>query len=224
MSNNRVVIYTRVSTADQSAEMQSVELREYCTRRDLQIVGEFSDAMSGSKDNRPELAKALALCKQRGSDYLLVWKLDRLGRSLRHLVNTIGDLEAVGVGFVSLRDNLDFSTPAGRLMFAVIGAMAQFERDLIRERTKAGIAQARRKGKAIGGRPRVAVNASALAALRSSGLSWNGIVKKTGISMGTAQRAVARLPKKVSGNVGINPTESTATSIMRIYPQKHHYG
>jgi DNA invertase Pin-like site-specific DNA recombinase len=193
--------------------MQSVELREYCTRRGLQIVGEFSDVMSGSKDSRPELAKALALCKQRRTDYLLVWKLDRLGRSLRHLVNTIADLEAVGVGFVSLRDNLDFSTPAGRLMFAVIGAMAQFERDLIRERTKAGIAQARRKGKAIG-RPRVAVNASTIASLRAEGASWNAIVKKTGVSMGTAQRAVASLPKKVSGNVGIIPTESMATSIM----------
>jgi Resolvase, N terminal domain len=132
--------------------MQVSELREYAQRRGLQVVGEYVDIASGATDSRPELNKVLALAKQRKIDTLLVWKTDRLGRSLRHLVNTIGELDAWGVAFLSLKDDLDFSTPAGRLMFNVIGAMAQFERDLIRERVRSGMANAKRKGVKLGRR------------------------------------------------------------------------
>jgi DNA invertase Pin-like site-specific DNA recombinase len=109
-------------------------------------VGEFIDIASGATDSRPELNKVLTVARQRKIGTLLVRKTDRLGRSLRHLVNTIGELDAVGVAFVSLKDNLDFSTPAGLLMFNVIGAMAQFERDLIRERVKSGMPNAAAEG------------------------------------------------------------------------------
>jgi DNA invertase Pin-like site-specific DNA recombinase len=188
MENNRVAIYARCSTDTQNPDMQLSELREYASRRGFEIVGEFTDIASGSKDDRPELNKVLALARQRKIDCVLCWKTDRLGRSLRHLVNTISELEALGVGFVSLKDNLDFTTPAGRLMFNVIGAMAQFERDLIKERVKSGMANAKRKGVKLG-RKHVAVDRSEIQKLRSEGKSFEAISQLTGLSVGTIFRA-----------------------------------
>jgi DNA invertase Pin-like site-specific DNA recombinase len=110
--------------------------------------------VSGSKDSRPQLDAMTQLATARKLDVIAVWKLDRFGRSLRHLVDVLAELNAVGCAFVSLRDNLDLSTPAGRMMFHVIGAMAEFERELIRERVKAGLAHARAKGQRLG-RPKI---------------------------------------------------------------------
>jgi DNA invertase Pin-like site-specific DNA recombinase len=124
---------------------------------------------------------------QRRFDAVLVWKLDRFGRSLRHLVNALAELEALGVAFVSLRDNLDLSTPSGRLMFQIIGAMAEFERALIQERVKAGLRNARAKGKRLG-RPRADVKETQIADLRHSGASWRTVAKELGIGLGTAHR------------------------------------
>ena len=184
MQNNRAIIYARCSTDQQDPSMQVSELREYAARRGFQIVDEFTDIASGSRNDRPELSKALALCKQRKADVLLVWKTDRLGRSLKHLVNTISELEAINVAFISLKDNLDFSTPAGRLMFAVISAMAQFERDLVCERVRSGLANARRKGVRLGARP-VAIDGATVTELRQAGLSLNAIAERLGVSKGT---------------------------------------
>ena len=127
-------------------------------------------------------------------DAVLVWKLDRVGRSLNHLVNAQADLEALGVAIISYKDNLDLTTPSGRLMFQVIGAMAEFERELIRERVKAGLRNARAKGKHLGW-PKVKVAAIRIAALKRSGASWAEICQQMGISKGTAQRALSTLPK-----------------------------
>src|SRR5215468_9851042 len=115
----RVAIYARVSTANngQDPTMQTRELREYIERRGWTVAGEYVDMASGAKDSRPELNRLLADVHKRKCDVVLAWKLDRWGRSLRHLVNSLAELEARGVAFVSLRDNLDLSTPAGRLMF-----------------------------------------------------------------------------------------------------------
>jgi DNA invertase Pin-like site-specific DNA recombinase len=186
----RVVLYSRVSTLNlQDPELQARELREYAQRRGWQIVREYVDrGVSGSKDSRPALNELLADVHQRKCDVVLVWKLDRLGRSLRHLVNTLAELEARGVAFVSLRDNLDLSTPSGRLMFNVIGAMAEFERALIQERVKAGLRNARAKGKRLG-RPRVAADGHQVVGLRKAGNSWSSVCEQTGLSKGTAQRA-----------------------------------
>src|SRR5436853_7897378 len=132
----RVGIYARVSTLiGQSPEMQLTELREYASRRGWEIFGEYVDSgISGSKESRPELNRLMSDAHQRKIDAVLVWKIDRFGRSLKHLVNSLADLSAYGVAFISLRDNLDLSTPSGRLMFQMIGAMAEFERSLIQER------------------------------------------------------------------------------------------
>src|SRR5450759_151153 len=190
-AQGRVALYARVSTSNgqQDPERQLRELREYAKRRDLSIVGEYTDRLSGSKESRPALNRLMADAHQRRFDAVLVWKLDRFGRSLRHLVNALAEFESLGISFVSLRDNLDLSTPSGRLMFQIIGAMAEFERSLIQERVRAGLRNARAKGKRLG-RPRVIVDASRVASLRAQGRSWSQITDEIGVSKGTAQRAV----------------------------------
>jgi DNA invertase Pin-like site-specific DNA recombinase len=136
--------------------------------------------------------------KRRRFDVVLVWKLDRFGRSLRHLVNALAEFESLGIAFVSLSDNLDLSTASGRLMFNIVGAMAEFERELIRERVKAGMKNARAKGTRIG-RPRVVVDAARIPALRASGLSWSAIEAELGISVRTARlpEGVPKLRKRI---------------------------
>src|SRR2546423_8782778 len=187
----RVALYARVSTFhNQDPEIQLAELREYAGRRGWQIVEEFVDqGVSGCKESRPALNR---LACRRRFDAILVWKIDRFGRSLKHLINALAELAALGVAFVSLRDNLDLSTPSGRLMFQIIGAMAEFERALIQERVRAGLRDARNKGQEIG-RPRLIVDVSRIASLRSQGRSWAQITDETGVSKGTAQRAFAGL-------------------------------
>ena len=179
-------IYARVSTRDkgQDPEMQLTELREFVTKRGWQIAGEFVDiGVSGSKDSRPQLDAMMRLAKNRKLDVIAVWKLDRFGRSLRHLVDSLAELKAVGCAFVSLRDNLDLTTPAGRMMFHVIGAMAEFERELIRERVKAGLAHARSKGQRLG-RPKVRrdhdPDAKVIRRMRADGESYGEIAEALG--------------------------------------------
>lgn len=186
----RVALYARVSTLNgQNPDLQLSELREYAQRRGWAIHGEYVDlGVSGAKESRPELNRMMAAAHSRQFDALLVWKLDRLGRSLKHLVLAIEDLNAYGVAFVALRDNLDLSTPSGRLMLHIIGAMAEFERELIRERVCAGIQAARNRGRRIG-RPRVYVNPEKVRSMRAQGNPWREIARRLGVGTGTAIRA-----------------------------------
>ena len=188
---SRIAIYARVSTLNgQNPEMQLAEIREYAARRGWEIAGEYVDlGVSGSKESRPQLNRMLQDAHRRRFDAVLVWKLDRLGRSLKHLVTTIEDLAAYGVSFVSLRDNLDLSTPSGRLMMHIIGAMAEFERELIRERVCAGLQAARKRGARLG-RPRTYVSPDKIRQMRSEGKSWRAIAKQLKIGKGTACRAL----------------------------------
>ena len=194
----RIALYARVSTSagHQDPEMQLRELREYAERRKLQIAQVYADiGVSGSKDSRPALNRLMADACRRQFDAVLVWKLDRFGRSLRHLVNALADLEALGVAFISLRDNLYLSTPSGRLMFQIIGAMAEFERSLIQERVRAGLSNARTKGKRLG-RPPAVVDASRISALRILGTSWRRISQQLGVPLATVYRAAGKsVPK-----------------------------
>jgi DNA invertase Pin-like site-specific DNA recombinase len=201
----KAALYARVSTTNhgQDVNMQLRELREYCERREWEIAGEYTDSASGSKDSRPELNRLMADVHQRKCEAVLVWKLDRFGRSLRHLVNALADLEALEVSFISLRDNLDLSTPSGRLMFQIIGAMAEFERALIQERVRAGLRNARSKGKKLG-RPRVVVDAALLARLRAQGLSWRAIGREMGLAAGTVYDAAVRRWKNHSESASAN--------------------
>src|SRR5713101_5856853 len=197
----RVALYARVSTLNnQDPEMQLAELREYAGRRGWQIVEEFTDqGVSGCKESRPALNRLMSDACRRRFDAVLVWKIDRFGRSLKHLVNALAELAALGVAFISLRDNLDLSTPSGRLMFQIIGAMAEFERALIQERVRAGIRNARNKGKRLG-RPRVVVDTFRIAALRAQGCSWAQIKDKLGVGLGTVHRIAQRRSKNVCGD------------------------
>ena len=201
----RVAIYARVSTADkkQSPEMQLRELREYCGRRGWQITNEYVDVgISGAKDSRPELNRLVADAHKRRFDVMAVWKFDRFARSVSHLLRALDTFRVLGIEFVSLSESLDTATPAGRMVFTVLGAVAELERSLIVERVKAGLRNARAKGKRLG-RPKVTVDSSRIATLRRAGRSWSQIAQETGWTKGTVQRAfyaqeaAPSLPKNV---------------------------
>ena len=188
----RAAIYARVSTVNgQSPEMQLAELREYASRRGWEVFAEYVDSgISGSKESRPELNRLMADAHRRHFDAVLCWKVDRFGRSLKHLVNALADLDSYGVAFVSLRDNLDLSTPSGRLMFQIIGAMAEFERSLIQERVRAGLRNAKLKGKTLG-RPQRIVSLDEMQRMRGQGASFREIAKAVGASPGTVRTRLA---------------------------------
>jgi DNA invertase Pin-like site-specific DNA recombinase len=196
--SRRIAVYARVSISGaQSVDMQLLDLRELAKRRDFELVGEYCDeGISGSRESRPALDALLRDARRGRFDAVLVWKLDRLGRSLVHLVHLLQDLRALGVELISFSERLDFTTTTGKLLYQVISAFAEFERDCIRERVTAGLRNARAKGKRLG-RPRVVVDAPKIGALRAQGRSWREITAETGISKGTAQRAFRSLPKNV---------------------------
>jgi DNA invertase Pin-like site-specific DNA recombinase len=206
--NSRVAIYARVSTNHgQDVTLQTRELKQFAEVRGWTVVAEYRDkGICGAKDSRPELNRLMIAARRRQFDVVLCWKLDRFGRSLRHLVNALAELEVVGVAFVSLTDNLDLSTPAGRLMFQVIAAMGEFERELTRERVRAGLRNARAKGKRLG-RPKVDADGHLVVTLRNAGFSWRETCKRANLSKGTAQRAyhaqksVPNLPKSPCGHI-----------------------
>jgi DNA invertase Pin-like site-specific DNA recombinase len=192
----RAAIYARVSTNNgQDPHMQIRELREYCKRRGWDIEGEYVDAgVSGAKERRPQLDVLLVACRKRRVDAVVVYRYDRFARSLRQLVNALEEFRSLGIEFISLHEGVDTSTPNGRLVFGIFPSIAEFERELIRDRVKSGIAAARSKGMKVG-RPRVSVDAARVAALRNSGASWSTIARQLGLSAGTAKRAYYRLSK-----------------------------
>ena len=186
----RVALYARVSThVGQNPEMQLAELRQYCQRRGWAIAGEYVDiGISGAKERRPELDRLLVQCRKRQVDAVIVYRYDRFARSLRQLVNALCEFDALGIQFVSLYEGVDTSTPNGRLVFGIFATIAEFERDLIRERVRSGIAAARARGKILG-RPRTAVDTSRVAVLRAQGRSWRKIATELGVGVGTVLRA-----------------------------------
>ena len=199
-------IYARVSTNNghQNPEMQLRELREFCQRRGWQIHGEYTDnGVSGAREHRPQLDRLLADCRKRLVDAVVVYRYDRFARSLRQLVNALEEFRALGIGFVSLHEGVDTSTPNGRLVFGIFASIAEFERELIRDRVRSGLALAKSRGRRLG-RPRVVVDASKVARLRAQGESWAAISEGLGIGKGTAQRAVLALPKNLSAAAAVS--------------------
>ena len=186
----RVAIYARVSTVNngQSPEMQLRELREYCDRRGWTIAGEYVDAgISGAKDSRPELNRLMADAHKRRFDVVCVWKFDRFARSVSHLLKALETFKSLGIEFVSYSEQMDTSTPTGKMIFTVLGAVAELERSLIAERVRAGLRNARAKGKRLG-RPTAKVSDIEITKLRASGVSMQGIGERLGCSAATVCR------------------------------------
>ncbi|MCX7806164.1 MAG: recombinase family protein [Planctomycetota bacterium] len=178
----RVAIYARVSTAEQSCDAQLLDLRRYAAERGWTVQGEYVDrGVSGAKESRPELDRMMDACRKRGADVVLVWRFDRLARSVKHLVLTMDELRRLGIEFVSYQENVDTDSPLGRAIFAIVAAMAELERNIIVERIQGGLRRARAEGKRLG-RPPVSVDAGRVLAMRAEGFSIRRIARRLGVS------------------------------------------
>ncbi len=193
----RVALYARVSTYDQQTlPMQLAAMREYATRRHWTIVRAEQEIGSGAKQ-RPLRDELLTAARRREIDHIVVWKLDRWGRSLADLVTTLDELQSLGVGFVSVTEALDFTTPSGRAMAGMLAVFAEFERDMLRDRVKAGIASARARGKRHGRPATASARAKEIRGLWSAGLSKQAIASRLGISRTSVRRVLAAVDQEV---------------------------
>jgi DNA invertase Pin-like site-specific DNA recombinase len=189
----RVAIYARVSTINhgQDVSLQTRELRQFSEARGWTIAGEYIDAgVSGTKASRPELNRLMADAHKRRFDVVCVWRFDRFARSVSHLLRALETFKALGIDFVSYSEQMDTSTPAGKMVFTVLGAVAELERSLIVERVRAGLRNARAKGKRLG-RPRVAVDAARIARLHAQGRSIREIADELGYSRSLVHKTLA---------------------------------
>lgn len=185
-----VGIYARVSTDRQAVDTQLAELRDFVKRSGWEFYQEYIDlGYTGTNTKRPAFTEMMAEARKRKFHILLVWKLDRLGRSMKDLINTLDELGALGIDFVSYENQLDTSTPTGKLLFHVIGAVAEFEKDIIRERIVAGLENAKRKGKRLGKRPVLLPHLFEKAVkMRSEGFSYQQIAKRLRIDESTIRK------------------------------------
>jgi DNA invertase Pin-like site-specific DNA recombinase len=183
----RIGIYARVSTKDQSCELQVRDLRAYCTARGFDLVREYVDVgQSGAKDSRPELNKLMDDARKRQFDAIVVWRFDRFARSTKHLLLALEEFRSLGIQFVSYQENIDTSSALGQALFTIVSAVAQLERDLIRERVSAGIRNARANGKKLG-RPKATVDRERILELKAGGQSLRQIAANLGVGYGTVR-------------------------------------
>ena len=191
----RAALYARVSTDTQTTDNQILELRDHASRQGWTVAGEYIDqGVSGSKETRPALDRLMADARRRNFDAVLVWRLDRFGRSLRHVVTAIDELQARGVVFISLNEGIDLSTPAGRLQLHILSALAQFERDRIRERIHAGLHRARVQGRRLGRRPAIHPKSAGFALVADLTIPSAEVARRLNVSKATvnARRRVMR--------------------------------
>jgi DNA invertase Pin-like site-specific DNA recombinase len=200
----KAAIYARVSTSNngQDPRVQTRELGEFCERRGWTLVPEYVDVgISGTKEKRPALDRLMADAYKRRFDVVVVWRFDRFARSVSHLLRALETFQTLGIEFVSLSEQMDTSTPTGKMVFTVLGAVAELERSLIVERVKAGLRNARAKGKRLG-RPRIVVDTARITALRTQGLSLRSIASELGIGLATLHRASVPRSKTRQGEFG----------------------
>jgi DNA invertase Pin-like site-specific DNA recombinase len=165
--------------------MQTRELGEYCQRRGWKIQDVYVDnGVSGKNDSRPQLNRMMQAAHERRIDVIVVWRFDRFARSVSHLLRALETFDSLGIQFVSLSEQVDTSTPTGKMVFTVLGAVAELERNLIVERVRAGLRHARSKGKRLG-RPKKCIDATQVRSMRAAGESWRVIAKQLGVSVGT---------------------------------------
>ena len=182
----KAAIYARVSTlSGQNPDVQTREIEEYCQRCGFEIFSVYVDkGVSGKKDSRPQLNRMMEDAHQRRFDVVVVARFDRLARSVSHLLRALETFNALGIQFVSLAEQVDTSAPTGKMIFTVLGAVSELERNLIVERVHSGLRHARAKGKRLG-RPRKMVDAARITALRMNGKSWCTIAREMKLSVGT---------------------------------------
>lgn len=202
--SHRVAVYARVSTLHhgQDVQAQTRDLEQFAQARGWQLVDSYLDVgISGAKDKRPQLDRLMADAHRRKFDVVAVWKFDRFARSVSHLLRALETFQALGVEFVSLSEQMDTSTPTGKMVFTVLGAVAELERSLIAERVRAGLRNARAKGKRLG-RPPKDLDGKRIATLRAQGVGWRAIAKQLGVGVGTLYRsalACSKIREKVFG-------------------------
>jgi len=185
----RVAIYGRVSGSGQNPEMQIKELKTYSDSRGWKLAGEYVDTISGGSDSRPELNRLMADANRRRFDVVAVWKFDRFARSVSHLLRALETFRALGIEFVSLSENVDTSTPTGKMVFTVLGAVAELERSLIGERVRAGLRNAKANGKKLGRPPLRELSVADIRQLRRDrrrGASFKRLAHNHGVSVWTA--------------------------------------
>ena len=194
---SRVAIYARVSTIHQGQDpgLQTRELREYAERRGWTVTSEYVDiGISGTKEKRPELDRLMSDAHRRRFDAVIVWKFDRFARSVSHLLRALESFKAQGIEFISFSEQLDTSTPAGKLVFTVLGAVAELERSLIIERVRAGMRNARAKGKQIGRPPLTHLSCDARRTIyeshKAGGASLRQLAVKFSTSIASVQRCI----------------------------------
>ena len=184
----KIALYARVSTNGQDPEVQLEALRGHARNRDWIIVEEFVDhGYSGAKEKRPALDRMIKAAWTGTFQAVLVWRFDRFARSVKHLISALEQFRSLNINFISLQEQFDTSTPIGHAMFTIIGAMAQLERDIIRERVKAGLDRARTRGVRLG-RPIASANSNELIELKEQGISIPEIAKRLRCSRSTVKR------------------------------------
>jgi DNA invertase Pin-like site-specific DNA recombinase len=188
LNMKKAAIYARVSTRAQQPRTQLRELKAYARRRGFAVECELIDIESGAKADRPKLAELLDLARKRKVDVVLVWKFDRFARSTKQLITALEEFRELGIDFISYTENIDTSTPAGKVLFTVISAFAEFERDLIRERVRAGLDRARAEGTRLG---RPALDSKKIKEIRQllkDGRTMRYIARETGLSLGVVSK------------------------------------
>lgn len=212
VEGRRAVRYLRVSRQDQRPQLQADETGDVIDRRGWQLVDTFLDqGVSGARDRRKELDRMMEGARRRAFDIVVVWRSDRLFRSLRHMVNALGELAALGVEFVSVTEPFDTTTPQGRLLLHLVAAFAEFERGVIVERTRAGLAAARRRGVRLG-RPPAGVDPSRVREMRAKGRSFREIARELKLGVSTVHRLANMEAGDVLKTAAISPTESPQNS------------
>lgn len=192
----KVAICGRVSTKEQDPESQLLDLRKYVKLRNWTIYQEYVDrGVSGIKENRPALDRLMKDARKRKFDILLVWRFDRFARSTKHLVTALEELEGLGIDFCSYQDSIDTSTNHGKLVFTIMGAIAEFERSLIRERVLAGVRRAKENGIKLG-RPPLEIDLDKMKELAQNGNSVRSIAREMGISKTLVHKTIFRSSSK----------------------------
>lgn len=191
---HRAAIYARVSTLEQTSENQLAELRRFAEARGWTAQEYVDNGVSGTKEHRPALDQLNRDARRRRFDVVVCWRLDRLGRSLKHLITLLEDFQALGIAFVSLAEGIDATTPAGRLQMHILGAIAEFERARIAERVQLGLARVRAQGRVLG-RPKLDISDDDLGSVQ--GLSVRRAARRLGVSPSTLYRRLgaARTPR-----------------------------